>query len=95
VQGTLNDNSDVDRGWTVEIAFPWAGMTHLAGGRRLPPQNNDLWRIFFGRFGKLQIGNSVVGNAMSWNPTGDNDNHMPERFTRVSFSTQTTPKNVT
>lgn len=90
VHGTLNDNSDIDKGWTVELAFPWAGMSHLAGGRNLPPKNGDSWHIFFGRFGKLKVGNNIVGNAMSWNLIGDNDNHIPERFTHVSFSTQTT-----
>jgi hypothetical protein len=90
VQGTLNDNSDIDRGWTVEIAFPWAGMTHLAGGRSIPPKNGDLWSIFFGRFGKLTTGNNVVNNSMSWDRVGDNDNHLPERFTGVTFSTLTT-----
>jgi hypothetical protein len=94
VQGTLNDNSDIDKGWTVEIAFPWSGMSHLAGDRSLPPQDGDTWRIFFGRFGKLAVGNSVVGNSMSWGRIGDNDNHLPERFTHVSFSAQTSPVNV-
>lgn len=88
VNGTLNNNGDIDTGWTVEIAFPWSGMSHLAKGRSLPPRDGDQWRVFFGRFGKLAVGNTMVGNAMSWDPTGDNDNHLPERFTRVSFSTQ-------
>jgi len=91
VQGTLNDNTDIDKGWTVEIAFPWTGMVQLAGGRSIPPKSGDLWSIFFGRFGKLAIGNNVVNNAMSWDCVGDNDNHLPERFTRVFFSTLTTP----
>jgi hypothetical protein len=91
VQGTINDNSDIDKGWTVEIAFPWDGMTRLAGGRSLPPEENDIWRIFLGRFGKMPIGNSVVSNSMSLDPVGDNDNHLPERFTRVSFSSLTSP----
>jgi hypothetical protein len=95
VQGTLNDNTDIDRGWTVEIAFPWDGMTHLAGGRSLPPQEGDMWRIFFGRFGKLAVGNTTISNAMSWNPIGDNDNHLPERFTQVLFSNQYPPLNNT
>ncbi len=90
VQGTLNNDNDIDKGWTVEIAFPWEGMTHLASGRNLPPEDGDQWRIFFGRFGKLAVGNTSIGNAMSWDRIGDNDNHLPERFTRVSFSTQTT-----
>jgi len=91
IQGTINDNSDIDKGWTVEIAFPWKGMTHLAGKRSLPPKDNDIWRIFLGRFGKLAIGNSVVSNSMSLDSVGDNDNHLPERFTRVAFSVLTTP----
>ncbi len=86
VDGTLNDDSDVDRGWTAEIAFPWAGMTHLANGRPLPPKDGDEWRIFFGRYEKLPVGDTVAGPAWSWGRIGDPDNHLPERFTRVTFS---------
>jgi hypothetical protein len=31
VAGTINDVSNVDRGWTAEVAFPWSGMKALAG----------------------------------------------------------------
>ena len=95
IQGTINDNSDIDTGWTVEIAFPWKGMFRLAGGRTLPPKDSDIWRIFLGRFGKLAIGNNVFSNSMSLDPVGDNDNHLPERFTPVSFSMMTTPVDLT
>lgn len=91
VYGTLNDNRDVDKGSTVEVAIPWAGMTQLAAGRNLPPKDSGIWRIFLGRFGKLAVGNSFVPNAMSWDAVVDNDNHLPESFTRGSFSTKTTP----
>jgi len=52
VDGTLNDNSDRDRGWTVELAFPWAGLHRLAqpDGRALPPRDGDVWRMDFSRF---------------------------------------------
>src|SRR5262245_35906195 len=30
VDGVLNNRSVVDKGWTVELAFPWRGMTWLA-----------------------------------------------------------------
>ncbi len=86
IDGTLNLDTDIDRGWTMEIAFPWAGMKHLAGGRSLPPNQGDEWRIFFGRFEKLPVGNGVVSAAWSWGRIGDRDNHIPERFTRVDFS---------
>ena len=53
VDGKLNDRMNVDKGWTMEVAFPWAGMRHLAGGRALPPNPGDQWKLFFGRFERL------------------------------------------
>ncbi|BBE16174.1 hypothetical protein AQPE_0311 [Aquipluma nitroreducens] len=91
VQGTINDNTDIDKGWTVEIAFPWSGMKHLAKDRNLPPQQDDIWKIFFGRFGKHLNGNGVIQNAMSWDKIGDNDNHKPELYTPILFSNKNTP----
>lgn len=32
LDGTLNDGSDEDRGWTVEIAIPWAALTPPVDG---------------------------------------------------------------
>jgi len=88
IQGTLNEDGDFDQGWTVELAFPWAGMKHLAAGRTLPPKPGDRWRIFFGRFQKMQIGKNMVSPSWSWDAIGDTDNHMPERFTPVEFSSR-------
>ena len=35
VAGTLNDPSDVDEGWTVEVAIPWRGLAEYhSGGTR-------------------------------------------------------------
>jgi hypothetical protein len=90
VDGTLNDRSLVDRGWTVALAFPWAGMRHLANGRALPPQDGDVWSMFFGRFERLEVAGALPQPqpAWCWTPHGTLDTHMPERFTRVRFSTR-------
>jgi|GEM_PF-2168339 len=34
VKGTLNDPSDVDEGWSVQVAIPWAGLAqyNVGGG---------------------------------------------------------------
>jgi hypothetical protein len=40
IDGTLNDDSDVDK----------------AGNRSLPPKDGDVWKIFLGRFELLHIG---------------------------------------
>lgn len=86
VEGKLNDPSVVDKGWTVELAFPWAGMNGLANGRSLPPVEGDLWRLFLGRYEKFDIGGEEVHAGWAWNRVGTNDNHRPECFTQIHFS---------
>jgi len=89
IDGTLNDDSDIDRGWTAEIALPWAGMNHLANGRSLPPKDNDTWRMFFGRFQKLMNAGKEVQPHPAWalSSHGFYDTHQPDRFPYVTFST--------
>jgi len=44
VYGTVNDTSDVDLGWTCEIAIPWTAMEDsIDGGSR--PRPGDQWRL--------------------------------------------------
>lgn len=90
VDGALNQRHIVDRGWTVEIAFPWEGMKWLANGRSLPPREGDVWRFFFGRFEKMVHGGIEVEPhpAWVWTPHGVYDTHQPDRWTAVEFSTR-------
>jgi hypothetical protein len=86
VSGELNNTDTVDRGWTAEIALPWAGMQRLAHGRALPPKPGDEWRLQFARYEKLLSDGQHVGWA--WDPVGSDDNHRPEAFTRIRFDDQ-------
>jgi hypothetical protein len=90
VDGTLNDNSDVDKGWTVELAFPWKDAKWLAGDRSLPPKDGDTWKIFFGRFELLRVAGAEVQPhpGWSWNCHGVYDTHLPQWWTAVQFSTR-------
>jgi len=90
VDGTLNNRAVVDKGWKVELAFPWTGMKWLANGRSLPPQEGDVWSIFFGRFEKLEVANTrpEPQPAWCWNKHDMLDTHLPEKFTRVQFTNQ-------
>ncbi len=88
VIGTLNDPSVRSEGWVADIALPWSGMTHLANGRSLPPQNGDEWNIFLGRFQIVNIGDKQEQAGWCENPHGVYDTHMPEKFSRVRFSTE-------
>lgn len=84
VDGIVNDMTQKDKGWTVELAFPWTGLTWLADGRTLPPKSGDVWKLFFGRFEQPVSVNKSVG--WSWTPTGLNDSHRLEKFTPIQFS---------
>lgn len=91
VDGVINDPSSPSRGWTVELAFPWAGMGWLANGRALPPGDGDIWRIFFGRYQPVELSGTAQTVGWSWHPIGSNDNHVPEGFTPIRFVAATAP----
>jgi hypothetical protein len=80
----------VDRGWTVELAFPWDGMRTLAQGRALPPKEGDVWRMDFSRFEALRANGRLIDPSVGWsfNKHGIYDSHIPECFTFVHFSSE-------
>lgn len=52
LQGTLNDPSDEDEGWTVEMAIPWAELVPPSEGppsSGRSPEAGDEWRMNFSR----------------------------------------------
>jgi hypothetical protein len=90
VDGSINDPSLVDEGWSAEVRIPWSGLTDLAGGRSLPPRDGDTWSIFLGRFQQLATRDPAQPVSLGWaaNAHGVNDTHIPESWTRVTFDTQ-------
>jgi hypothetical protein len=44
VHGTLDDDSDVDQGYTVEVKIPWASLTKAKAS---PPVSGTRWRMNF------------------------------------------------
>ena len=87
LDGTLNDNSDLDEGWSLEISIPWSSLDIIAGDRNLPPNGGDVWRMFLGRFQKLvQNGMEVQPHpATALSSHGVYDVHFPEKWSRVLF----------
>lgn len=88
LEGTLNDCTKIDKGWTVELAFPWAGMKTLLGPGSFPPQEGDTIRIDFSRFENLSYNGCTppVHPGWSLNPHGVYDSHIPECFSYVLLS---------
>jgi hypothetical protein len=99
VDGTLNDPSDTDRGWIVELAIPWRSIVEAAPGRRAP-RHGEQWRLNFSRVdwdvlvidGQYRkrldtvTGKPLPERNLVWSPQGAINMHMPERWGFVQFS---------
>jgi hypothetical protein len=94
IDGTLNDPRDTDRGWSVELAFPWAVLKEAAY-QPAPPKDGDHWRVNFSRVqwrheitdGKYcKVAGKKEDNWV-WSPQGAIDMHRPEKWGYVQFST--------
>jgi hypothetical protein len=90
IDGTVNDDTDRDRGWTVELAFPWQGMEQLAKAdhRAFPPKDGDVWRMDFSRFNTYRESLPAKDSGgWVWTRHGVWDSHIPECFAYIKFST--------
>jgi hypothetical protein len=97
VQGTLNDPSDNDQGWTIEIAIPFRAIS--IGNNVQVPVDGTIWRINFSRvewgtkFGNGQYikqkdatGNNLPEHNWVWSAQGVVNMHYPERWGYLQFS---------
>ena len=100
VRGTLNDASDVDKGWTIELAFPWKALAEYARHAG-PPAEGEQWRLNFSRVewqvttndGKYQKVPHTPEDNWVWSPQGVVDMHRPEMWGLLQFTRQTTGGN--
>ncbi len=80
VRGTVNDDSDTDEGWTLEVAVRYEDYKNLYDGST--PKDGDMWRIGLNRLG----GKTNEQHSM-WSPfQGDKPNfHCPQDFGKIFF----------
>lgn len=97
IDGTLNDPSDTDRGWSLEFALPWAGLSQhpIRGLRPAGPSKGDRYRINFSRvqwthrvkdgtYEKVPRAEKNEDNWV-WSPQGVIDMHRPEKWGVLEF----------
>jgi hypothetical protein len=79
VDGTLNDARDVDRGWTVELAIPFASLT---GMPKPKPERGDRWKFNLYR---LRQGPGQPGEGQAYSPPMRGDFHALDKFATLRF----------
>lgn len=99
VDGTINDPSDIDKGWSVEVAIPWASFSEITAVQ-LPPKNGNQWRFNFSRV-QWQItvnddqyikktdsneGKVIPADNWVWTPQRAIAMHEPEFWGIMSFT---------
>ena len=97
VNGTLNNFSDIDKGWNIEIAIPWSFTTAPGGTTKVP--EGESWRINFSRVNwdfdienghynrkKDRSGKFLPEYNWVWSPQGVINMHEPEHWGYVFFN---------
>lgn len=99
VHGSLNDGSDEDQGWSLEVAIPFTALkTHK---QHPSPKDSTRWRINFSRVewdhqwdgneytkAKDQNGNQLPEHNWTWSAQGIVNMHYPEMWGYMQFSTR-------
>jgi hypothetical protein len=97
IEGSLNDPTDLDQRWLLEIALPWTSLKKGNKGDVIPV--NQFWRINFsrvnwdfslknGRYYRKQDseGNYLPEYNWVWSPQWEINMHLPERWGYVYFT---------
>ena len=97
IDGTLNDPSDTDKGWTLEMAIPWSVYKTSYYHKVLP--RDAFWRVNFSRVNwDYELNNGVYSRKKDvkgdflheynwvWSPQGVVNMHEPEKWGYVYIS---------
>lgn len=99
IDGVLNDPAADNRGWSIEVAMPWASLLEAASEGR-PPLPGEFWRVNFSRVewrteardgGYRKTIDSATGRPYPednwvWSPMGLVNMHYPELWGYVLFA---------
>ena len=101
LNGTINNPTDTDKGWNIELAIPFKSV-NLSGDRR--PGPGTTWRMNFSRVQwdvdtlngsyirrkDINTGKPLPEHYNVWSPQGIVNLHCPERWGYVQFSDKLT-----
>lgn len=101
LNGTINNPSDTDKSWSVELAIPFKSVCMSA---KQQPAIGTIWRMNFsrvewdcdtikGKYVRKRDSNGKLSDAhyLVWSPQGIVNLHYPERWGYVQFSDHLSP----
>jgi len=98
IKGTLNEFTDIDQYWSVEMAIPLNAFAELKNRPKVKPKNGEQWRINFSR---VQWDHEITDKGYSrkkennkflpeynwvWSNQGAINMHLPENWGYIQFS---------
>ena len=86
MEGDPGRRNRVDRGWSVELAFPWEGFKWLVDGQRMPPAPGDVWRIGLLRRQVIDQRGHRWQATWTWQPLVIVDGRMPETHLELELA---------
>lgn len=97
VDGKINSPGHPSKGWSVEVAIPWTGISNPISELcqvPCPPEDGDQWRINFSRVewhadvknGQYVKTPNLPEDNWVWSPMGVIDMHRPEHWGVIQFT---------
>ena len=98
IKGTLNNSTDIDEFWSVEMAIPLAAFAELKNSPKTKPKDGEQWRINFSR---VQWNHDIIDGKYSrkkengkflreynwvWSNQKAINMHLPENWGYIHFS---------
>ena len=97
INGTLNNPTDIDSLWTIELAIPFSAFDEYANGTY--PANGEQWKVNFLRVGwnynivgekyvkkTDKNGKPLQSDLWVWSPQMKVNMHIPERWGIIEFN---------
>ncbi len=106
IQGTLNNPTDIDTMWTVEMAIPLAAYIELKDKPKTSPKEGEQWRINFSRVHwdhdindgvysrKKEDGKYLREYNWVWSSQKVINMHEPEKWAYLQFTEKESSENV-
>ncbi len=106
IEGSLNDASDIDSFWTVEMAIPMNALRELKHKPRSVPKEGEQWRVNFSRVEwdfeiingtyqkKKEEGKLQREYNWVWSNQKVINMHEPEKWGTIQFTNEGSAKNI-